>query len=161
MTRLVVADAGPLIALGKLEHIALLTKLWGKVLAPQSVISECLNDIRLPGAQAVQVAIARRLLTVVVDPDSLNEESLGLDAGERAAVLTANKLKADILVDEKRGRKVARNMGLVVIGTVGVIVLARERSLISAAKPLLHGLKENGYYVGDSLLKAALKRCGE
>ena len=161
MTRLVVADAGPLIALGKLEHIALLTKLWAKVLAPQSVIAECLGDMRLPGARAVHAAIERKRLAVVDDPESLNEQSLGLDVGERAAVLTAKKLKADILVDEKRGREVAHNMGLTIIGTVGVIVLARERGLISSAKPLLHGLKENGYYVGDALLKAALKRCGE
>lgn len=89
------------------------------------------------------------------------EHSLGLDAGERAAVLTARKLNAHVLVDERRGREVARNMGLAVIGTVGVIVLARERALIPAAKPLLRSLRENGYYVSDALLKAALKHCGE
>lgn len=161
MTRLIVADAGPLIALGKLDHITLLAKLWKKVLAPQSVISECLNDVRLPGAQAVQRAIAEKLLVTVDDPESVAEQSLGLDAGERAAVLTAKKLRAQILVDEKRGREIARSMGLALIGTVGVIVLARQRGLIPAAKPMLRSLKENGYFVSDILIKAALKQCGE
>ena len=161
MSRLIVADAGPLIALGKLDHIALLPKLFSKVLAPESVIAECLDDVRLPGAQAVQNALAKKLVSIVADPEGLHDQSLGLDAGERAAVLTAQKLHAHVLVDEKRGRDVAQKMGVGIIGTIGVIVLARERELIPEAKSLLMALTANGYYVGEALLKAALKRCVE
>lgn len=161
MSKLIVADAGPLIALGKLNQLSLLPRLFDRASAPQAVIAECLNDLRLPGALAVQRTLRKKQLHPVANPEGLAPQPFGFDIGERAAILTARRLGAAILVDEKRGRAVARRLGLKVIGTVGILVLARQRGLVAEARPLLTSLKDNGYFISKDLLKAALKLCGE
>lgn len=116
------------------------------------VIAECLDDLRLPGDVAVQQAIRNKRLRAT---------ALGLDIGERTAILVTQNQNAHILIDEKHGREVARRLGLRVICTLGILVVVSRRKLIVKLKPLLIQLKTGGYYVGDDLLNAALELCGE
>lgn len=161
MSPVVVADAGPLIALGCLNQIPLLRKLYVRALVPQAVVTECLLDIRLPGAVAVQRAVAGGDLELADDPVDLDPSALRLDRGESAAILTAQQLTAHVLVDEARGRAVARNLGIKVVGTLGVLIAAKQRSFIPELAPLLAQMKQNGYYLAATLVEDALRRVGE
>ena len=55
----------------------------------------------------------------------------------------------------------ARRQGLFLIGTAAVLVLAQERGLVKSCKPLLLALRDQGYYLSDSLIAAMLKQVGE
>jgi predicted nucleic acid-binding protein len=65
------------------------------------------------------------------------------------------------VIDDRCGRAEARRQGFAVIGTAAVFVLAKERGLVHACGPLLLALRQEGYYLGDGLIAAVLRQCGE
>lgn len=161
MGRSVVADAGPLIAFGRIGKLHLLTQVLGEVLVPQAVISECLADPEKPGARAIRDGIKARLLVKTSDPAIALPPLPVLDAGESAAIRRALDLSALILIDEKAGRKIAASLGLSVIGSAGVLLVAKKNGLIDLVKPMLDEFAGNGYHFSAALIAAILMRAGE
>ena len=84
-----------------------------------------------------------------------------LDAGERSAIAAALTLGAAVLVDEKRGRAVAAQLGLHVLGTLGLLVRARDAGLIDKVRPLAEALLHGGYHLGRPLVEHTLEAIGE
>lgn len=161
MARMIVADAGPLIAFGRIEKLALLPKVLGEVLVPEAVVAECLIDVQKPGASAMREALEARTLIQIDDPVPTLSPFPLLNAGESAAIRLALKLSVPVLIDEKAGRKIATNLGLSVVGTVGVLLSAKKSGHIAAVRPLLDAMREHDYYISDTLIRAALTRAGE
>ena len=77
-----------------------------------------------------------------------------LDPGEAAAIALAHRIDSKLLiVDDMAGRRVARRLGLTVIGTVGVILTAGERRLIDDPYAVLEELRtRGGLWLSDSFL---------
>lgn len=86
-----------------------------------------------------------------------------VDRGEAEAIALAEELHADhLLIDERKGRRLAQQQGLPVVGLLGVVLLARRAQLIPSARTLLEKLDdEAGIYLTDELKAAALKTVGE
>ena len=84
--------------------------------------------------------------------------ALDLDAGEAEAIALAVECQADlILLDERLGRQAAQRMGLTVAGTLGVVIAAKDRGILTAVRPLLDALRADaGFWIGDVLYNAAL-----
>jgi predicted nucleic acid-binding protein len=67
-----------------------------------------------------------------------------------------------LLIDERKGRKIAVQEGLEVIGLVGVVLLAKRKGLISSARALLDLLeREAGIYLSHQIKVSALQSVGE
>jgi predicted nucleic acid-binding protein len=64
-------------------------------------------------------------------------------------------------MDDLQGRSAAYMLKLRVIGSVGVLILAKQRGLIPALAPSLETLRASGYYLSDALIQEALQRVGE
>lgn len=86
-----------------------------------------------------------------------------MDRGEAEAIALAEELHADhLLIDERKGRRLAQQQGLPVLGLLGVVLLAKRAKLISSARALLEELDhEAGIYLAGELKEAALKTIGE
>ncbi len=87
-----------------------------------------------------------------------------LDRGEAEAIVLACEIAADaILIDEADGRKIARQQfGLQVTGTLGILLAAKERGLISAIRPLVDQLRDSlGFFVSESLYQEILRLASE
>jgi uncharacterized protein len=69
--------------------------------------------------------------------------------------------KAVLLMDDKAGRTTARNLGLVVTGTIGLLMLAKKRGLIEQIVPILEELRQRGYWLSDGLVVKARQLSGE
>lgn len=162
---LVVADASPLILLGRLELLHLLPRLFDRVVTPREVFQEVAGEeIALPGSRAVR----RAEWLEVVDLDSEAQEALQatlrseLDLGEAAAIALARARGADLLlIDERQGRRIARSLGLEITGTIGVLLQAKRRGLIDELRPVLERLQEQGAWIKEDLLHAVLEAVGE
>lgn len=157
--KIVVADSGPLIALARLGLLELLPKLFGDVLVPQTVVDECLASTKHPDGPPIREAVANGWLSPVADPALL--PSWNLDAGETCAIAVALAQVAGVVMDDQAGRRVATQLGLSVIGTAGILVLAKRAHLIKAVGPLLTALRDSGYFLGKDLMVHVLRVTGE
>lgn len=164
MTRPIVADAGPLIGLARAGHLDLLPKLYRTVEIPPAVLEELRIAEDRPGSLALRGAIsAGWLQSVALEHPERSEEIQQLaDRGEAEAILLAlERVGRFLLVDERRARAVARGRGLVVVGTGGVLVAAKERGLVPGVGRALDRLGEAGYRLSPRLRAEILRRAGE
>ena len=73
-------------------------------------------------------------------------------------IVLAEELRAErLLVDERAARRVAITRQLPVIGTVGILLLAKQQKLLEDIKPVLGSLIENGTRIGPRLYEQALE----
>ncbi len=153
------ADASPLIAFGRLNLLAIFNKTLGSIIIPESVANECMQDKLRPGAQAIQVAVQNKKIEVHADPitDQFTQLTALLGKGESAAIVLALELPAGLLVDERLARNTAIQLNVKVIGTAGVLLLAKQKRIITEVLPIIKQLKESGYYLADSLVKEVAK----
>lgn len=157
---LLIADTSPLLALARVDALALLPALFARVWVPEVVVQECLAKPLRADAQRIGQALDAGLLAVVADPPVRLALS-GLDAGEQAAIELALQHEAVVLLDERRGRALARQQGVKVLGAIGVLLLAKQRGHLPVVRPSLLALKASGYYLSDQLLREALQLAGE
>ena len=166
MTGIVVADAGPLIGLARIDRLDLLPALYGTVAIPTSVLSELRLSSDRPGARVLMAAlvdgtIEPRALAAGCD-NELARLSRVLDAGEASAILLAEQLHARfLLIDERRGRQVARTRGLPVVGVAGVLLAARRTGRLDSVAAALSALSQQQYRLSDALVQEILRLAGE
>ncbi len=102
-------------------------------------------------------------MIVVSDTSPLTALLQIVDAGEAQAIELARELHADqLLMDERKGRRLAAREGVPVIGLLGVVLLARHNRTIPSAHALTERLQqEAGMYLAEHIKKAALISVGE
>jgi predicted nucleic acid-binding protein len=160
--KIIIADSGPLIAFGKIKMLSLLIDTLGTIIMPAAVSNECLSNLARPGAKEIAAAIENNLIKVHENPAVLDKEVIDiLGVGESNAITLASQLGAGLLIDDKLGRKVAVKMKLPVIGTAGVLLLAKNKKLIKQVAPVIQELKNNSYFLSKELIATILKRVGE
>jgi predicted nucleic acid-binding protein len=128
---IVVSDTSPLnyLVLVRCDHV--LPELFGRVLAPPAVMSE----LRHPHSPAAVRGWAEKppVWLEIRSPTAVDPE-LKLGPGEAQALCLARELHADtVLIDERKASRLARQMGLLVTGTLGVLVTASQKGLIRLA----------------------------
>ncbi len=160
MNKLVIADAVPLIAFARLHHIGLLPQLFGRVLVTDIVFTECAGRSDFPESALIQEAVTRKQLELCAAPD-FSAFAQKIDAGEASAIAVAIEYGCGVLMDDKAGRRMAMNADVPVIGTVGVLVLAKRKGLVPLVKPLLKSLATSGYFLSEEIIIAALAAAGE
>lgn len=166
--RVVIADAGPLIALARIEALHLLRQLFGRV-----CITTTIRDEILP-AQAVFAdadllvrTLAEGWIDMVEVPMSdCRPLNPGVDVGEASAIQMAVHWREAgdavlLVMDDRAGRLEANSRGLALIGSAAVIGLAKKEGLILAACPLLEQMVASGYFIGPSVISAVLADLGE
>ena len=69
--------------------------------------------------------------------------------------------RSEVVLDDLAARRCAHGLGLLMVGTLGVILLSRQRGMIDAARPLLEELRGLGFRLSSSLMNEALSKVGE
>ena len=162
-SNLIVADTSPLIALAIMGLLPVLKNLFKKVLVPEAVVNECLHDVSKPQSSVIEKALREQLLelTSVSDIDFCEQLEQVLDQGEAEAISLAKEWDATVLMDEKAGRKVAHREGIICIGSLYILIKAKQYHFITSATPLIRRLLEHGYYLDDKLIDTVLLACNE
>ena len=160
---LLVADSGPLIALARLDLLAIPSRLFGELLVPATVWREVTREPRASDQVALAAAFDGGLLQVEDDPLQIPAAlaEVQLDEGERSALALALLRDAVVLVDERRGRACAVALGLSVLGTLGLLVRAREQGMVDRVRPLTDALLASGYFLARALVDRTLASIGE
>ncbi len=141
MAQVVIADAGSLLALAKLDCLHLLEKLFGTVLIPESVQRECMAK-SAEDSQRIQQAVDCKQLQVIPN-DAVSSMVLprSLGDGEKEAICLAMQHEHSLLiVDDQLARRQAAKLGLAFIGLVRLLAIAansREIAFPSGYLPQL------------------------
>jgi predicted nucleic acid-binding protein len=152
---IVVSDTTALTSLLKIGKDQLLLSLFGNIIIPWTVRSELLSYHKtLPSWLIVKVATDQKVLI-----DLLKR----LDAGEAEAITLAKELDANVLIiDEKRGRLAAEELGLKCIGLAGAMLLAKQRGFISSLADILIQLEHKAnFYLAASVKHKLIIAAGE
>jgi predicted nucleic acid-binding protein len=155
-----VSNASPLIVLARSGHLDLLRALPVPVLVPAGVLAEIdAGNARDGAADAVR---ALELVTIVEDLDvPASIASWRLDAGESQVLARAVSIGAGVLLDDRAARRCAQTLGLMVVGSIGLVARAKRAGLVTAAGPVIRAVVEAGLHVDDELVTAVLADLGE
>lgn len=158
----VVCNATPLINFAAINRLDILQAMFGQVAIPQAVYNETTSS-SLPGSQSVLEAIASGWLQVGTASAIAAEILAELDEGEREAISLALEMSEQrILLDEREARQVAQRLGLQVIGTLGILLLAKDNQVIPQVQPLLDAMMSMAqYWVAATLYQQVLRQAGE
>jgi predicted nucleic acid-binding protein len=160
---IIVSDTTPLITLLKIHHLDILGELFHEILIPEAVYVELTTNERFMD-EAIEIMKCPFIQKVeVADQKSVRifRKTTGLDAGESEAIVLAEDIKADLLLmDEAKGRLVAQQMDLKIMGTMGILLYAYEEKMITKEDVIasLQIIRETGRFISDRLIKELMKK---
>ena len=152
---IVISDTSAVTSLQQIGRLEILPALYREVIIPVEVAAELRRF-----HPALPVFLCVVPVTNRAQFDKLHAE---LDAGEAAAIALMLEGKGDLLlIDERRGRKIAVREGLPVVGVIGVLLEARRRSLIPSLGEAIGQLEKiAGFRISPQLKSRALQAAGE
>jgi predicted nucleic acid-binding protein len=153
MAALVVADASPLIALGQIGQLSLLEQLFGEVTIPPAVEREVVSSRPLlPGW------VRTRNLLRALD-SRVTQAALG-DGETETISLALEAMVEHVILDDLPARRLAKRLGLSVVGTAGILFMAKRRGFIAAIRPPLDALRAAGFRLRQDVYEEILKSAG-
>lgn len=156
---ILIADSSALVALSVCDSLDLLDALFGEVKVPQAVFDEVSVNHK-PESAVLERYLQGKIKSV--DTEKYVYLDAYADAGETEAMLLYKQMSADwLLIDDKRGRKIAAVNHINTIGSLGVLLSAKKRGLISAVKPKIDQIAESDVYIGQTLRQIVLDIAGE
>ena len=154
---IIVSNTSPINYLILIGHINLLPKMFKQIIIPQEVYNE-LSDAAAPLPVQTWIATPPEWLKV----QSINQPSDAivdlLDPGERAAILIAQELNADLLLlDDMKARRTAMDRGFAITGILGILDQAATMKLIDVPAAI-QSLQNTSFWASDSLLQRLLDK---
>lgn len=149
MKTAIISDSTCLIGLERIQMLEVLPALFDPIVIPSEVNREF--GTTLPWL-TVEAPLNEAFLTSL---------KLMVDDGEAEAIALAYEKHWKIILDDLQARKVAKRLGVFMIGTVGIVVQAKQHGIISAIKPVLFQLEQQNFYISEHLKKGALSLVGE
>lgn len=153
----VVADTSPLNYLIQIKCDHVLPALYERVLVPTAVVDELHHPKAVAAVQTWLTRVPSWLVVRDVTEDT-EAQLVRLDSGERQAIQLAKRERADLLlIDEKLGVRIAREQGLAVTGTLGVLLQAAQRGLIDIEQALAD-LRTTDFRCSDRIFEEVQRR---
>lgn len=144
-----VVDAACLIGLERISRLDILPQILEPIFATPTVIAEFGST---PAWVRVETPANRGLVAAL---------NLAVDPGEASAIALAMEKGIRVILDDEKGRQTARNLGLQVTGTFGLLLKAKESGVIPSVKPLLDALDAAGFHSSLELRQKVLAMAGE
>ena len=160
---IVVADTTPLIGLASIGRLGILQELFQEVYIPQAVFDETVTHGHEESKAKKEVSQAGWIHVVDVK-DRLAVSVLldEMDLGEVETIILASEMNADwVLMDEKKGRRKLAQLNIPKIGTLGILLKARQLGLIPLLKPEIEDLQRTGFSISPLVVEQVLEIAGE
>jgi predicted nucleic acid-binding protein len=158
-----VTNTSPVIALVGVGRLDLLGSMFERVVVPFEVWSELTDMPNATEPASVlslpNVGFLPRPLASVGRPQP--EIPASLHAGERAAMLLAWAHGARVLLDDGEARRAAKQIGLFVTGTLGILVEGKRLGAVASVRPLIEQMVVNGCRFAPELVEEVLRTVGE
>ena len=160
---IVVSNTTPLIGLASIQKFYLLQQLFGEIYIPQAVYDEAVAVGRELGGAKREILAAKWIKPQPVK-DRLAVDVLldQLDLGEAETIVLARELNADwVMMDEKKGRRKLDQLDIKKIGTVGILLKAKQVGFVSVIRPDIEILHQQGFSISQSVIDEVLRQAHE
>ena len=151
MPKTIISDTSCFIILTNIGELELLHKVYGQVLTTIDIATEYGE----PLPDWVEIA-------TVTDKYTQQLLEMQIDKGESSAIALALETPdSTVILDDYKARKIAQQLGLTYTGTMGVIIKAKLKGIISSIKPLLEKIKQTDFRLSPEIELQALKEANE
>lgn len=150
-SHIVIADASTVIGLLRIDSLFLLGNLYQSIEITSIVNNEISSE--LPDWISINDSYNESVFKTLVP---------SLDKGEASSIALALEYKDVLLIiDEKKGRRQAKEMGIRITGLVGIIIQTKKKGHINSGKEKLDALIEEGFHLSEKVYSLALSKMGE
>jgi predicted nucleic acid-binding protein len=157
---IIICDTSPLIALSLCNELRFLDILFKDVIVPEKVFDEIMGPGK-PEAEKIAAWVQGKVQKAAKE-QMRRALALSLDAGESEAIALFWEKSADfLLIDEQKGRRIAARHGIKVVGTLGILLLAKQKGLVKVIKPHIELLRRSSIRISEYLYQKALEIAGE
>lgn len=154
----VVSDTSPILYLLLIDRLELLPRLYQTIHIPEMVRDE-MQASGAPLSLQQWIAAPPAWLEICPNPTEDISTLQRLQAGERAAILLAISLQADLLiVDDRDARSIAQQLGLQITGMLGILGEAAKRNWIDFPSTLDRLLQETNFRASPQLIRDLLEQ---
>lgn len=152
MPKVIIADTSCLIVLSKINELQILQKLYNQIL----ITPEIQNEFNEPLPDWIKVETLKDKLL-------FQSLQLSLDKGEASAITLSleQSERTLLIIDERKGRKFANELGITIIGTIGIFLKAKTLNLIPSVKEILQKLNSTDFRISDKMIQEILKSANE
>lgn len=157
----VISDSTPLIALSKVKQINVMERIFGHVSIPEAVWEEVVEEGKgLSGSEIKNLDWIK--VEKVKDRNVLRALSDLFGKGEREVIgLAIESANPMVLIDEKAAKKKLNSLEIPVIGTLGILLIAKKKKFIKSIKEPMDKLSKSGFYIDNVLYNSVLELAGE
>jgi predicted nucleic acid-binding protein len=149
--KIVIADASCLIALDRISKLIILQKLFSVIYTTPEIRKEF-------GTPLPDWIVITQLQTL----ERKNEFQKIVDEGEASAIALALEINNCILViDEKKGRRLAKQLGIYILGTLRILLLAKSKGIIDSVLEIITKLEKKNFRFSKAVKEQILKEAGE
>ncbi len=151
--KLIISDSTTIITLLNINRLDVLKNIFSLVYIPKKVYDEIVIEEKIT---------LNKNFFVVKEINDKNLYTLltkTLDKGESEAIVLAKEMNLSLIIDEKKGRKIATNLGINIFGFIGLLVLNYKKEMLTKEDTLdiFYKAKEQGFRVSNQLENEFLK----
>jgi predicted nucleic acid-binding protein len=151
MPKTIISDTSCFIILAKVDELELLQKVYGEIITTPDIAAEF--------GEALPLWVE---IVAVADKAKQQLLEIQIDKGESSAIALAIEIpNSTLILDDYKARKIAEQLGINFTGTIGVIIKAKLKGIISSIKPILKKIKETDFRLSIEIELQALKESGE
>jgi predicted nucleic acid-binding protein len=160
---IVISNTTPLIGLASIGQFNLLREFFGEIFIARAVFDEAVTHGHEKGGTKNDISSANWIRILEVK-DRLAVEILleEMDLGESETIVLAREINADwVLMDEKKGRRMLDQLKIPKIGTVGILLKAKQSGFLKSLRPELEKLRSLGFTLNQIVVDKVLRDAGE
>lgn len=156
---IVISDTSSISNLIQIGRLDLLHQLFGQIIITTSVFEE-LSVIEIQRQALLEISWIE--IKTPHNQTLVNSLLKDLDVGEAESIVLAIELGAKhLIIDEFKGRIVAENLGINIVGVLGILIMAKNNGLIPVVKPIIEELLQVGFRLNQQLIAKVLNKLDE
>jgi len=151
----IVCNASPLIFLSKLNRLDLLNDLFSDVYVPLHAWDEATHKPDDISKELNMMKSSGNLSVFTVKNTAAVSAMIGrLHTGEIEVIVGAGELGiSTVILDDGYARSKAKQVGLVVTGTLGILIVAKQKGVMSDIDKEIDNLIKTGFRINESIIK--------
>jgi len=159
LNSIVISDSTTLISLINIERFRLLFKFSDQIIITPSVYGEV--SVKKSAKRIIDeyITLEKVAIQEVVNVQKVKELLIRLDLGESESIVLAEEKSLPLIIDEKKGKKVALSFGIKSIGLIGILLLYKKKNYLTNEEimVIVDELREVNFRVSDKLLGLLLE----